>query len=94
MIRAAGFVLAYTSRTSEAAYYEWPDCLGLLRIAAHAQNGLPRSISNNRPVAARLTFSGNMRPRTQNGFERMVALAIGNYMLRAHGKAVLDADPR
>lgn len=81
MLRAAGFVLANASRSSEACYYAFPGRVGLLRVAAHGSSG-PVHRDSRQPVAARLTFSPNIRPRSPEGMEKLVALVIGKFFLR------------
>jgi hypothetical protein len=85
LLRAAGFQLFHTSLKSEACYYELPGRPGLMRVATHKSKRATHRLSG-RPVCARITFSPNMRPRSADGFRRMVALAVGQFMLAEIGK--------
>ena len=86
LLKDAGFVHYQTSMKTEACYYRWPDRPHLLRLASHSggktRNGLG-------PVAAKLTFTGNVhsRPGTMRlaheKFEQMVALAVGQYFIKS-----------
>lgn len=97
ILTRTGFVLRYVSGKSEARYYGWPDCDGLLRLAMHKDRRSGRAHFRTRPILAKITFSD---PRTCVGagdwsgattalkVENAIVNAIGRYMV---GRAKLSA---
>lgn len=85
MLKRAGFILHHVSRGTEACYYRLPDRGALLRVAAHSNK---QPLIGHPPVAARVTFNGThvTAPAyikiADQKVEAMVALAIGQYMLK------------
>jgi len=84
-LQRTGFSLQKVSRVTEARYYEWPGCCGLLRLAGHRLNDVPIGHS---PVISKLTFgsSGGLPGELRISDEavgNMVAMAIGRFFMRA-----------
>ena len=88
-LKEAGFVLAYSSDSSEACYYRWPDRPEVLRVAAHRfkkGKGYKRDDGAAR-VASVLTFNHHLSDApgkmkiAEEKIESMIASAIGRYFL-------------
>jgi len=80
MLKAIGFVHAYTSMRSEACYYAIPGYSGLLRLATH-KNKSPNQQWKGRPVVAKLTFTASTKFKSEVQFMDHIASAVGRYML-------------
>lgn len=86
MLKAVGFERVTTSMRSEACYYRLPSRHGVLRIAAHGSSSGMIGLDH---IVSRLTFKGSSfdAPGTmvlsEDKFQTMVAIALGQYMLRS-----------
>lgn len=80
----AGMVYRYTAneRSSPEHYLGWTGRHGLLRVAAHA-SAEPAGVTPALRVCARLTFPPQLVPIDAGTHERMVALALGTFLLRS-----------
>lgn len=86
MLKRAGFVHHQTSMKTEAVYYKWPGRQEKIRVAEHARK---TSGSNRNNIVAKITFRGThmdppgMMNISDEKFEKVVAMAIGQYFLRS-----------
>lgn len=81
LLRQVGFVHCYTSMKSEAAYYALPGRIGLLRVAAHSKDNGHGTAGK---TVSRLTLpKATVQNISDEKFEMLVALAVGQYVMRA-----------
>lgn len=74
----AGMVLRYISVSGSSYYLGWPGRSGVLRVSDHQSRARDREDH----IHARVTLHEDSLPKTEDGFEKMLARALGQFLMR------------
>lgn len=76
----AGMVLRYQSRSGSSYYLGWSGRIGVLRVSDHQSR---THQGDQQHIIARVTLHDGCLPSTEDGFEKLLARALGQFLLRS-----------